>query len=227
MLSKKERILLGITGRNVNELKTKIKELEKLKIRKASLFLTFLNKKEKKETYEVLLDSGIKKIPFVHIRNDMSIEELKFLRENFRTKYFNVHENSFRYLGKWNGFHKRLLVEFNYNNSIPHDLVISRVGGFCIDLSHFMAAKERAAKEYFYIMKRKDIHKYFKANHLNGYSPKRKADLHTIRTLKDFDYLKTLPRFLFSRYIALETFNPISEQIKFRDYVYGLIKDKL
>ncbi len=227
MFSKKKRILVSITGKTPSDWKNKLKEIEKLKIEKVALFLEFYNSKQKKEIYEALLNSKIKKIPFVHIRNDMSINELKFLRKNFRTKYFNIHENSFQYLDKWRGFHKRLLVEFNYNNKIPHDVVISRVRGFCIDLSHFMSAKERGTKEYLYIMKRKEFHKYFKANHLNGYSPKRKRDLHTIRTLKDFDYLKTLPKFLFGKYIALETFNPIKEQLKFRDYVYELIKDKL
>ncbi len=46
-------------------------------------------------------------------------------------------------------------------------------------------------------MKRKNKKQYFKCNHLGGYSYKGKKDLHNIHKLEDFNYLKTLPKFLF------------------------------
>lgn len=153
----------------------------------------------------------------------MTKEEFKFLKKNFKTKYFNVHENGFNYLDKWRGFHKKILIEFNYDNKIPKNLDMKKIRGFCIDLSHFMAAKTRGTKEYFFIMNYKKQKKKFIANHLNGYSTKRKRCLHTIKNLREFDYLKTLPNFLFGKYIALETFNSIKEQIKFKEHICKLL----
>ncbi len=227
MFSKKNKILLSITGKKDSDWKNKILECEKIKIKKVALFLEMFTKKQRKEIYSALLNSNIKKIPFVHMRDDMNKNELKFLIKNFKTKYFNFHEDNFKQLDKWDGFHKKILLELNFNNKIPNNLKLNKIKGFCIDLSHFKASKERGTKEYFFVMKHKKQNKKFIANHLNGYSEKRKTDLHTIRTLKDFDYLKTLPKFLFGKYIALETTNSIKEQIKFKDYVYELIKDKI
>ena len=43
-----KKILVGITGRNVKELKNKIIEADKFGIKEVSLFLTFLSPSEKK-----------------------------------------------------------------------------------------------------------------------------------------------------------------------------------
>lgn len=222
-----KRLLVSITGRTSSNWKNKLLEIEKFKIKKVALFLEFYSKKQKKEIYQALLSSNIKKIPLVHIRNDMDKKELKFLEDNFKTKYFTIHENSFKYFNKWKEFHKKLLLEFNYDNYVPQLVNVEKIKGFCVDLSHFKASQERFTKDFIYIMKRHKTKKYFIANHLNGYSPARKRDLHTIRTLKDFDYLKTLPKFVFGKYIALEVFNNIKEQLKFKRYLCKILKDKI
>jgi hypothetical protein len=67
------------------------------------------------------------------------------------------------------------------------------------------------------------MHNCFACNHLNGYSFKRNTDLHTIRSLKDFNYLKTLPKFLFGNVIGLETENNISRQLEFKKYLVKLL----
>jgi len=56
---------------------------------------------------------------------------------------------------------------------------------------------------------------------------KKKRDLHTVRTLKDFNYLKELPKFVFGKYIALETFNSINQQLKFKEYIIKLLRNKI
>lgn len=222
-LSKK--ILLGITGKTPFQLQEKIIDLQKYKIKKAALFLEFLTKNQRIEVYNFLLGSNLKEIPFVHAKNDMSSSELKFLQKHFKTKFFNVHEDSLPYLSKWKGFYHKILIEFNYNNQMPKQLAIGKLGGFCIDLSHFKASETRWTKEFYYIVKKHKLHKLFKANHLNGYSSYKKKDLHTIKKLKEFDYLKTLPKFVFSKYIALETFNPIKQQIIFKKYIIELLRN--
>lgn len=218
--SNSKEILISITGRNVEELKNKILEIEKLGIKRVALFLTFLNFSQKQKIYELLLSSGIQNIPLVHVRHDMIKEELEFLEKNFNVEYFTIHEDAFGYFKKWNGFHKKMYLEFNYDNYVPENVDVKKVGGFCIDLSHFKASEERGkTKDFKYVNKRKNYHNYFMANHLNGYSYVRKKDLHTIRSFKDFDYLRTLPKYLFGRYIALEVFNSIEEQLKYRKYL--------
>ena len=221
------RILPGITGKTSFDLQKKIFEAQKLKIKKVALFLEFLNKKERKKIYSTLLGSKIKKIPFCHIRHDMSKQELIFLRKKFKIKYFNTHEDYYKHKKEWKDFSNKMLIEFNYNNKIPKELDISQVAGFCIDLSHFKASQERWTKEFFYVIKRHKFHKLFIANHLNGYSKKRKRDLHTVKSLKELDYLKTLPKFVFGKYIALEMFNSIKEQLKFKKYIVKILRNKL
>ena len=220
---KQEQILLSITGGRRIDWQRKIVELRDFKIKKAALFVTRYEKHERLELYSALLGTGIK-ITFCHIRGDVSEEELQFLINEFECRHFNIHEAGFKFLKKWKGDFKHLYLEMNYDNHVNSNVDVNRIGGFCIDLSHFMAGKERKTKDYEYIMKRKDVHRYFKFNHLNGYSYCKKKDLHTIRSLKDFDYLKEIPKFLFGRYIALEVNNSIKEQIKFRDYILKLLK---
>ena len=81
-------ILVGITGRNVEELKDKIIGVDKYKIKRVSVFLTFLNSVQKRKIYELLLCSGIKEIPLVHLRNDMCKEELNFFIKNLYTQFY-------------------------------------------------------------------------------------------------------------------------------------------
>ena len=58
-------------------------------------------------------------------------------------------------------------------------------------------------------------------------APKKKKDIHNVRTLKDFEYLKTLPKFIFGKYIALEMFNSIKEQLEFKKYLTPILKEKV
>ncbi|MCF7910360.1 hypothetical protein K9L16_01660 [Candidatus Pacearchaeota archaeon] len=227
MSYKKDKILLSITGSRRKHWQEKLAEIEKYKIKKIALFLEIFTKKQRQEIYSALLNSNIKEIPFVHARNDMAIDEFKFLIKNFKTKYFNIHENSFKYLDKWKGIHKKLLLEMNYNNQIPNNINIKKIKGFCIDVAHFTAARERGKKEYLFIMRYQKNKKLFKANHISGYSYFWKRDLHKPKKLKQFNYLQTIPDFIFGDYIAIEVFNSIKEQIQFKDHIYNLIKDKI
>lgn len=222
-----KKILIGLTGRNEKEIIEKINQADKLGITTAALFLEFLPKKQRKKVYSELLKSKIKKLPVVHIRNCMPKRELKFLEKNYGSKYFTIHEDSFKCLKKWKGFHDKLFLEMNYDNKIPKNTVVEKIGGFCIDLSHFKASEQRKGKEFEYVMKRKKFKEMFKCNHLNGYKEKNKTDLHTLNHKKELNYLLTLPKFLFGKYIALEMFNSVEEQIKYKKYLLKFLKNKL
>ncbi len=217
-------ILVGITGRTERDWKSKLKEIEKFKIREVALFLEMFLPAQRKKIYAALLASGIRKIPLVHIRNDMKHWELKLLADNFGTSYFTIHENSFRYLAKWKGFHTLLYLEMNADNIVSDSVQMGKIGGFCVDLAHFKKAEERCSKDFKFVMRRSHVRRYFACNHVNGYSYKKNTDLHTIKSLKEFDYLKTLPKFLFGEYVAIETFNCIPEQLTFQNYLKKLLK---
>ena len=219
-----KRILLSITGEKRVDWKNKLKEVKKLKLKKVALFLECYSSKERKLIYAALLNSGIKQIPFVHARYDMKKWEYVFLIKRFKTKYFNLHSDLFKKLKNLNGIHKKILLELSYENHLHRNMDLNKIGGFCIDLSHFKASEERWTNEFEFVLKKEQFKKYFIANHISGYSYPRKKDLHTIRTLSDFEYLKTLPEFLFGKYIALEVDNSIKDQIKFKKNIINILK---
>ncbi|MDP2930797.1 MAG: hypothetical protein Q8N56_04345 [bacterium] len=221
-----KRILVGL-GALESKWKDQLKEIDKLKIHKVSLFLECMELPERKKIYNALLDSKIEYIPLVHIRGDMERTELLFLKRNFESSFFTIHEDEFKFLPKWRDFHKNLFLEMDHDSFISKSVKIERIGGFCVDLSHFKAAEGKWSKEFEYTIKKKKVSRYFACNHLNGYSYELNSDLHTIKSLEDFNYLKTLPNFLFSKVIALEMGNSIAEQLKFKKYLLELLPGKL
>jgi len=220
-----KRILISITGKNRKDWKSKLEEIEALKIKEVCLFLEFYDKEKREEIYRALLNSKIKSIPLVHIRHDMIKEELKFLKHQYKTKYFTIHEINFEQddLLKWKGFYKNLCLEMNFDNYVSSKVKVEKIDGFCVDLAHFKVAKEMQNKDFEYVFNKRKFKKYFDCNHLNGWDKKTNCDMHTINSLKDFDYLKTLPNFLFGKVIALEVFNSIKEQLEFKKYLIEVL----
>jgi hypothetical protein len=219
-----ERILPGLTGRKEADWKEKLKDINSLGITQAALFLEWFDQAQRKKIYRALLDSSLKSIPLCHIRNDMEVEELVFLEAKFKTEYYTIHENSFSFIHKWPGFEKKLYLEMNYDGSVSGNVRVERLGGFCVDLSHFKAAQTDFTKEFEYTYY-KNAKANFACNHLNGYDGKKNLDVHTVKNASEFDYLKTLPKFIFGKVIALEMFNGISEQIEYKKYLAGLLGD--
>ena len=220
-----KKILVSITGMRDIDWMSKLEEIEERKISRIALFLEIFEKPQRKRIYRALLHSCVKSIPLVHIRNDMRKQELVFLQENFGSSYFTIHEDSFDFLDNWKGFHKRLYLEMNADDHAPHNVDPNKIGGFCIDLSHFKVAEKKQAKEYEYVMQWRNKRHLFACNHLNGYSYEKNTDLHRVCGLKDFNYLKTLPRFLFGRVIGLEVENSIAEQLEFKRYLVGILNE--
>jgi len=218
-----KRILLGITGKG-NDWERKLNDLKGLRVETAALFLERFDQGQRKRIYRALLDTTLSALPLVHIKNDMEIEELVFLESKFKSRYFTIHENSFSFLDKWPGFEKKLYLEMNYDNFVSQKVMVGRIGGFCVDLSHFKAAQTKFTKDFEYVYY-KNGKANFPCNHLNGYDPKRNSDTHIVKSLKSFDYLRTLPRFLFGSVIGLETDNEIPEQLKFKNYLVKFLEN--
>ena len=218
-----KRIMPSITGFNARQLNRKIGEAEKFKLYDIPLFFERLSIKEREKVYTRLKKSSIKKIPLVHIREDMSIKELDFFKKNYQTKYFTIHEIHFKIIKKWRGFYKDLYLEMNKDNIVDQDVIVEKIGGFCVDLSHFKSAEEKWSKEFTYTLERADD-KIFACNHLNGYSYRQNIDLHSISHYREFNYLRTLPEFLFGECIAIEADHSIAKQLEFKKYLLKFLK---
>jgi len=220
------QIYPSITGCDNIAWQSKLEEINKLKLKEVAVFLSCFDKEERDYLLKSLPESSIERVPFVHLRHDTNKQDIEFFIKNYGTKYFNIHEDSFDILNQWKPYWGRLYLEMNYDNQVDENVKVKNIGGFCIDLSHFKASIDRGTKEAEYILSRKDKIK-FSCNHLNGYDPISKKDKHTITDLKDFGYLTTLPKFVFSEIIALEVFNPIREQLEFREYLEKILGDYL
>ena len=219
-----KKIFLSITGESNIDWQSKLDEINHRKINEVAVFLERFDKKERDNFYRFLLKSSVKKVPFVHLRDDIAKEEIQFFIDKFKTDYFNIHEEHFECLDKWKGFWNKLYLEMNYDSQIAKKVKVRKIGGFCVDLAHFKSAIARGTKETHYVHLRK--HKIqFGCNHLGGYSPEKMRDLHTVTGFKDFDYLNTLPKYIFGKIIALEVDNSIKEQILFKKYVSKLLDD--
>ena len=193
-----------------------------MKIDKVAVFLECFDKKERENFYPFLLKSTIKTVPFVHLREDTGKEDIEFFINNFKTDYFNIHEKGFQVLDKWQGFLDKLYLEMDYDGKVAKGVKVKRIGGFCVDFSHLKTSMARGGDEAYYTFLRKEKIK-FSCNHLNGYSPTLMRDLHTIKDLSDFDYLTSLPKYVFGDVIALEVNNTIKEQIKFKEYLAKML----
>ncbi len=224
----KSNILVSITGRTEQEWRDKLQEIQSRNITECALFLELYEKAERQKIYDAVLQSPIKKIPLVHIRHDMTKDELAWLQKNYKTKYFTCHEENFARhdVEHWKGFYKDIYLEMNFDNFVSRAVSVEKIGGFCIDLAHFKVGLEKLSKDFGYVFDHKDK-KLFACNHVNGYDQEKNMDMHTIHNLADFDYLKTLPNFVFGKTIALETFNPIKEQLEFKKYITGLLDKKI
>lgn len=225
----KKRISVSITGKKEKDWRDKLDEINDLKIKEVSLFLELYDKAQREKIYKALLDSKIKNIPLVHIRHDMTKDELKFLKNTYKTRYFTLHEINFQQddILKWKGFYKNLCLEMNFDDFVSKKVKVEKIDGFCVDLAHFKVGMEMLNKDFEYVFDRKENRKYFDCNHLNGWNPKTNRDMHTIHDLSNFDYLRTMPKLLFGKVIALETFNSIKEQLEFKKYLTSMLNEKL
>ena len=219
-----KQIFLSITGINNLDWQEKLKDIDSLGIEEVAVFLTRFDKKERQHLYKFLLKSRIKKIPLVHLRDDTDYEDIEFFIKNFNTEYFNIHEDHFNLIDRWRGYFDKLYLELNIDNKIAKNIEIEKIGGFCVDLAHFKASIARGEEEAVKVFFEKDK-VMFGCNHLSGYDELNKSDVHFVTDLKQFDYLATLPKFVFSNIIAIEVDNGIKEQVEFKKYIISILNN--
>lgn len=222
----KSRLIVSVTARTRREWQDKLKEIDQHGIKEVGLFLESLSSREREGLLPALVKSPVRKIPLVHIRDDTTKQEIAFLIKHFGSRYFTIHENHFHILKRWRGYYKKLYLETNTDDRLAKYVDVEEIGGFCIDLAHFKKEVTKQTKEYRYIVEEMGKVK-FACNHLSGYSYRRNKDLHEVKSIRDFDYLKTLPHNIFGRVIAFEIFNPIKDQLKYQKHLKKLLKREL
>lgn len=225
----KKKILVSVTVTEGSDWRKKLKDVKELELKEAAVFCTCLDKEARKELYELIKGSGLKSVPLVHLRSDMTVDELDYFVENYGTKVFCTHtEREYPFLHDISKYRNIICIENVY---LPLDEEeIKKFGGICLDFSHLENA--RISTKDIFEHNAEVLEKYpVIANHINpvkktphidekGYS---RYDAHHFDDLSEFDYLKNYPERYFSSFLALELENDIKEQLEAKDYLKKLM----
>jgi len=224
-----KKILVSITTSRGSDWKSKIEEIKELGLDEVAAFPTCLCKNDREEFYGLIKESCIKSIPLVHLRNDMTVDEMDYFIKNYDTKVFCTHtKREYDFLCDLSKYHNIIGIENVY---YPFDEEEIKVfGGICLDLSHLENA--RILTREIFEQNVKMLEKYpVIVNHVNsvkktfhidenGYT---RYDDHFFENFSEFDYLKNYPENYFSPIIAIELENSIKEQLKVKDYLNNII----
>lgn len=233
-----KKILLGLTTIAEGEWKNKIEEIDKLGLEEIALFPTCLNLAERKELYQLLEKTKLKRIPHVHIRNDMEIFELDYLTSRFKTEVFNLHpENSdYPFLVDYEKYSKNIYVE-NNSKGTPTKNDLKKYAGLCLDLTHWEAAirektegnktgerlknladKHKIGVNHISAVKPKKIHIYDRFNGKNIFC----YDSHRLDSLSEVDYVKKYKNYL-ADIISIELENSLKRQLEVKKYLEKIL----
>ena len=223
-------ILPTITTTHDSNWKEKIEEIDKLNLEEVALFPTCLNKEERKEMYELLDKTKLKRIPFVHIRSDFDEEEIGWLKEKYQTKVFNTHsEKLYPLFNSWDKYKKDFIYLENTHLGFPED-ELKIYAGICIDFSHLendrLLYPERYEQSLQIIKKVKIGCAHLSAiRSENRFDEKEELryDFHKLNNLSDMDYLKNYSQEYFPEYMAIELENSLEEQIEIKKYLQNII----
>lgn len=225
------QILPAIT--TIFDWRSKVKEVGELGLSEVSLFLTCLNFKERQEMYSLLKTTKIQRIPFAHIRTDMTKSELDYLIKNYGTQAFNIHtKREFPYPENCEKYKKMIYIENTYFPLDKEEL--REFGGICLDLSHLESDRLFRPETYRHNINLIDefgcgcnhIGPAKKSSSLNKKVEDypRERHHHTLKKLSELDYLKKYPKKYFGKFASLEMENSIGEQLEAKDYILKLLR---
>ena len=226
------KILLSITTTSGSDWRKMVGDINELGLKEAALFPTCLDEKERKELYRLVENSSIKSIPFVHIRNDMGLEEMDYLIKKYNTKVFNTHSKRERPMFSDYSKHKNIIyIENVYHPFDEQEL--KDFAGICLDFSHLETDRLLYKDIFDYDIEM--MEKYpIGCNHISAIKKetrvdemgKTRYDEHHLEDLSELDYLKRYPLKYFSDFVAIELENSIKEQITIKDYISDLLQKK-
>ena len=227
----KRKIFPSIT--TLSDWQGKIKEVRELGLTEVCLFLTGLDETTRKSLYSALKETKIAKIPLIHLRTDMELWELDYLMKNYEIRAFNIHmQIEFPLIYDYSKYKDIIYLENIYNVFDENEL--KEFAGICLDFSHL--ENERILNKEKFDKFVRIIGKYpIGANHIalikkskhTDETGETRYDAHTMENLSELDYLENYPLNYFSPILALELENSIKEQLLAKDYIAGIIKEKV
>ncbi len=235
----KKEVLVSITTAGNPDWRKSLADLKEYGIKRFAIFTTMV---PEPDTCRIMLEEIKKqipdaKIPFAHIHQKMTPDELDFMIDNFGSRAFNIHPTrEFPLMHDYSKYLDMIYIE-NAGPSIQDGLKDSDIDGFagvCLDVSHLENAKKLDFPGYQITL---DTLKKFKigANHISaiydlpGDGPVTKSygyAYHEYKNLNEFDYLKDYNSDFFGPYIALEIYNQIAEQIEAKKYIENILDTK-
>lgn len=232
----KHKILLGLTTTPGSDWREKIAEIEKFGIKELALFPTFLKMDERKELYSLLEKTRVKKIPHVHLRDDMEEWELDLFYEKYGSKLFNIHPNLAGLNFTKNSKYKEIIfVENLFKLDDIYFEILNKCAGLCIDFSHW-EDQGRILKHEGYEKMEGFIEKYKvgcchisavneELNEIVDYQTGHKissGDNHMMSDFSELDYVKKYVEYL-PEYVSIELENSFEKQLEVKEYLEKII----
>lgn len=220
-------ILLGLTTTRPDHIGRFVREIREEGIEQIALFPTALDARQRQNLYRELEDSPIKRIPHVHLRNDIDDDEISYLVERFSTEVFNIH--SFHSTHPYHPQSDRYIKQIYIENSgvIPRSDELAIFGGLCIDFSHWENGRRMSQPEYLLFSQLVEQFPvgccHVSAIHSTPTSPWNSYDDHEFRDVSEFDYMKAYLRYL-PRWVSLELENSITEQLRVRAHLEKMLQ---
>ena len=228
-LKNDSRVLVSITTTYGSDWRNKFREANEQSITECALFPTTLSKEDRKEYFGLLEKSSIKSCPFVHLRSDMTVDEMDYLAENFGTKVFNTHcRAEYPRVSDWSKYADRIYIENVYHAFDPEEM--KDWAGICFDVSHLENDRRQNPERFAKIVKA--LNQYpIGCNHISAVVDKirinsegeQRFDTHRFDNLSNFDYVKKFSKKHFSEFCAIEVVNTLEEQLKAKKYIETLL----
>lgn len=209
-----------------------LREASGLELKEVAFFFTGTDRNERKKVYEALENSSVKSIPFVHLRSDTEVEEIDYLIDKFKTKKFNIHPESGSYPMENDISKYKDMVYVENAHDFWNGVIFGKEdvvdwAGVCVDVAHLVIEEHLYKENYEKTLK---VIKESKAgcNHISPFKMEQEdvGKAHFLEDFSELDYLKECPAYVFSDTMALEMTNSVKEQLKAREYIIDLLKDK-
>ena len=238
-----KKILPGLSTLPRSDWKSNVASIEKLGLEEIAIFPTFIEIEERKQLYSALEKTPLKKIPHVHLRDDMEPWELEYFIKRYQAEVFNIHP--------WPGF-KRLFekcpqykkMTFVENLDTLSDdffkMLEDGYGGICLDASHYEDAGrlqgepsyekfEECLSDYpigcCHISGVKDEMYEYSVTNPEGIVYKEKLyGSHYVDELSELNYVKKYLKYL-PPIVSIELENSFEYQLKVKEYLEKMINE--
>jgi hypothetical protein len=230
---KEKRVLIGLTTTAGSDWKEKTDEIRQFGMKELALFPTGLDRRGRDELYRRLEEAKVESIPHVHLRGDMIVDELRYLKSTYGTRAFNVHPAADRY-----GYPivedpaDRGMIFFENTKCLPTGAELDTHGGLCIDFSHWECAKSIGNTGYSGF--EKTVRKYRTGCcHVSAFPLRMRSEpsalissnLHYLQDLRDLDYMADYVEYL-PDLISIELENPFRDQLIVKNYLERMLSGR-